>query len=259
MNAELSIRTIKMMRSALSDAFMIPFHDMPRILYHGLVLACIIAGFWLLDSLKDPIFTNTVGIEYQPLAKLFSVLTTLLVVCIYDFITSIVQKITLFHIVAWAYGLIIMILSALLADPEIGLTHEFKGPNRYIGWICYFVIESYGSLMAALFWSFTNSVMNLEEAKGGYGLIIALAQFGAILGSTLATKTTKFGISTLFLMGALSMFSVSVLMKLYAIIFRDDSHAIAVMRSRVRNRSDEIIVTDHKSAEEESILTNSNC
>jgi len=28
-------------------------------------------------------------------------------------------------------------------------------------------IEAYGSLMVALFWSFTNSIMDLEQAKGG--------------------------------------------------------------------------------------------
>ena len=41
--------------------------------------------------------------------------------------------------------------------------------------------------------------MNLEEAKGAYGLIISVAQIGAILGSTMATQATKVGIPLLFL------------------------------------------------------------
>ena len=40
------------------------------------------------------------------------------------------------------------------------------GPSRYIGWVCYFSVEAYGSLMVAIFWSFTNSIMDLEQAKG---------------------------------------------------------------------------------------------
>eukprot|EP01035_Chromulina_nebulosa_P017245 gene17245-22773_t len=67
-------------------------------------------------------------------------------------------------------------MSALLSDPINGLSSPDRGPHRLIGWLCYFTVEAYGSLMVALFWSFTNSVMDLEQAKGAYGLIIAIAQ-----------------------------------------------------------------------------------
>lgn len=43
-------------------------------------------------------------------------------------------------------------------------------------------IESYGSLAVALFWAFTNATVDLEGAKASYGLIIAGAQIGAIIG-----------------------------------------------------------------------------
>lgn len=52
---------------------------------------------------------------------------------------------------------------------------DHVGPNRYIGWVCYFSVEAYGSLMVAIFWSFTNSIMDLEQAKGTdntYAIII---------------------------------------------------------------------------------------
>jgi len=171
-----------------------------------LLLACIICGFWLLDSLKDPIIANTIGMEYQPLAKFLSVVTTLIVVCIYDFATSSVSKPVLFHLVSLFYGLFILILAAYLADPVNGLSNREKNPKRYLGWICYFVIESYGSLMVALFWSFTNSIMDLEQAKGAYGLIISIAQIGAIIGSTFATRASQFGIPQLFIVGKLFIY-----------------------------------------------------
>lgn len=211
----------ELLNLTISETFMIPISELPRVLYHGIVLACIILGFWLLDSLKDPILAQTIGLEYQPMAKLFSVITTLLVVCIYDYMTSIVNKLTLFHLVSWTYGLIFLLLSAFLSDSEIGLPSNSRGPQRIIGWFCYFTIESYGSLMSALFWSFTNSVMDLEQAKGTYGLIVSLAQIGAIGGSTLATNTSRYGISQLFIVGSMTIFTVSLLMKSYCIIYSD--------------------------------------
>ena len=92
-----------------------------------------------------------------------------------------------------------------------------KGPHQVIGWSAYFIIEAYGSLMVALFWSFTNGIMNLEEAKGVYGLIISIAQIGAIIGSTIAT--IKIGIPQLFLVGSVTVFTVSFIVKIYGINF----------------------------------------
>ena len=220
--AEFSRRTVVVFRHAISETFAIPFRHLPRVFFHGLILACIIAGFWLLDALKDPVLSSTVGIEYQPIAKLLSVLVTLVVTCFYDFLTSWLSKPSLFHLVSAVFGIIMMVLSALLSNPASGLGDSTnKGPHHTIGWVAFFSIEVYGSLMVALFWSFTNSIMDLEHAKGAYGLIISIAQIGAILGSTCATQVQSIGIPLLFLMSAMSIFSVSLMIKLYFITYRD--------------------------------------
>lgn len=235
--ADFSGKTVKFIRKYVSNTFKVPFHLIPRIFFHGLILSCIIAGFWLLDSLKDPILGSTVGMEYQPIAKLFSVLTVLGVVCIYDFLTSVVSKPSLFHIVSAVFGLSIMILSALLSNEKIGLVNTEKSPYRLIGWVAYLTIEAYGSLMVTLFWSFTNSIMDLDQAKGAYGLIIALAQFGAIFGSTLATNSSTIGIPTLFIIASILIFSVSLLIKAYHITYRD--YTTESLKSRVRSENEE--------------------
>lgn len=224
----------------MAQSFQVPYKQLPRVLFHGLLLSSIIAGFWLLDSLKDPIVANTIGIEYQPIAKLISVVTTLLVVCTYDFLTSMVSKPTLFHIVSGFFGVVVMIIAALLSDPVHGLGNTVRGPHRIIGWVAFCTIEAYGSLMVALFWSFTNSIMDLEQAKGAYGLIIATAQLGAIVGSTLATNASSIGISQLFIISSVMIFSVSLLIKCYHLTFRD--YATESMKSRVRSVSENITV-----------------
>eukprot|EP01031_Cornospumella_fuschlensis_P034067 gene34067-41235_t len=234
---ELFRKTFKFLKGVAAETFQVPRKQVPRVLFHGLILAFIIAGFWLIDSLKDPVLSTTVGIEYQPLAKLLSVVSTLLVVCVYDFLTSLVTKPALFHIVATIFGLIMMIISALLSDANVGLNSTAsKGPHRMLGWFAYFCIEAYGSLMTALFWSFTNSLMDLEQAKGAYGLIIAIAQVGAILGSTLATNAGNIGIPSLFIFGAMLIFSVSLLIKTYHVTYRD--HTTMSNKSRVRSISE---------------------
>merc|ERR1712151_348388 len=64
--------------------------------------------------------------------------------------------------------------------------------NRYIhlkvlGYAQYLAIESFGSISVAAFWSFANSTLTLASAKTYYGFFIALAQLGAIGGSSLVT------------------------------------------------------------------------
>lgn len=235
--AELSLRTLRVLGKSVSETFLVPVKELPRVFYHSLILAFIIAGFWLLDSLKDPILTNLIGIEYQPTAKFFSVISTLFVVCAYDFATSVVSKPTLFHLVSGVFGLAVMILAALLADPSTGFENKDKGPHRMIGWAAYFTVEAYGSLMVALFWSFTNSIMDLEQAKGAYGLIISVAQVGAIVGATIATQASVIGIPQLFLISAVCIFSVSLLIKVYHIIFKD--HATQAARGKIKTASQE--------------------
>jgi ATP/ADP translocase len=170
--------------------------------------------------------------EYQPLAKLLSVVVTLFFVCLYDYLTSIVTKPSLFHLISLFFGIVFMILSALLSQPIIGLENQVKDSSRLVGWVSYFAIECYGSLMVALFWSFTNSIMNLEQAKGAYGLIITIAQFGAIAGSTVATHAVTIGVPQLFLIASVCILSITLAVKIYWIIF----HHVPEVQVRVDGR-----------------------
>jgi len=56
-----------------------------------------------------------------------------------------------------------------------------------VGYFIYATIESFGSLAVASFWSFTNTTLSLEDAEQYYGVIVGVAQFGAIGGSTMVT------------------------------------------------------------------------
>lgn len=55
-----------------------------------------------------------------------------------------------------------------------------------LGYALYALIESYGSVSITIFWAFANSHLTLEMAERHYGSIVAVAQAGAIFGSTLS-------------------------------------------------------------------------
>lgn len=56
----------------------------------------------------------------------------------------------------------------------------------FLGYALYALIESFGSVSITIFWAFANSHLTLEAAERHYGSIVAVAQAGAICGSTMS-------------------------------------------------------------------------
>ena len=80
--------SLQMLTKSAAETFRVPVNQFPRIFFHSVILAVIIAGFWTLDSFKDPILSRTVGMENQPLSKLMSVLCTVVIVSFYDVLST---------------------------------------------------------------------------------------------------------------------------------------------------------------------------
>jgi len=167
----------------------------------------IIGAYWLLRPLKDGIFASTVGIKHQPTAKIISLCFLVPVILMYSKLVDLVKKQTLFYIIGLIYIIGFSIIGYLLDDPIMGLANKVESPDRYLGWVSYLMIESYGSLMVALFWSFVASSTDPKTAKKGFPLIIFGAQFGAITGPTLATFAEELGLP--FLIGV-SVFTIGM-------------------------------------------------
>lgn len=210
-----------------------------RPFFLGVGLFLVLFPFWLLDSLKDPLLsTLTRNLERnQPPAKLVSVVTTLFLVCLMDYLSnkrlkprrkekrlqssSILWQATRSDKDVLDIGGVWdpMELDTTSSEPEqdkgvpptifafIGIPYciafgiiayllQFHVPSsrsptfdfwHVLGYIVFAVIESYGSLAVAAFWSFANSTLSLEQAERYYGPVIAIAQLGAIGGSTLVS------------------------------------------------------------------------
>lgn len=154
----------------------------------------IIGSYWLMRPLKDGLFMKIVGKLYIPYAKMASFIVIAVLILLYSKLVDLVQKHKLIYIICGAYVLLFIAIMFCLHNPTIGLANSVTSPDRILGWALYLGIESFGSIVVALFWSFVASSTDTASAKRGYALIIAGAQIGSITGPTLATYAEKIGL-----------------------------------------------------------------
>lgn len=199
----------------------LPVEEFLRILTLSFTLFFLIGGYWLLRSLKDPVLTAICGITAIPKAKMLSVFVVLGVVTIYNrLLDTDIPKYQLFFVFGTFYFVLFATIAMLLKHPTIGLANQEQDMGRLLGWVSYCSIESFGSVMVSLFWSFANSNISLETAKAGYGLLVAMAQIGSILGPTIVNRYTQtWGIAKCYLVGAICMLLLQGTMYFYVKIY----------------------------------------
>ncbi len=213
----------------------LPISQLFRTLCLSSTLFFMIGGYWLMRSLKDPVLSALCGVTAIPKAKMLSVFVVLIVVSIYNkLLDSSYHKHTLFYIFGSVYFVIFASIAYMLKHPTIGLPNETPNYNRLLGWISYCSIESFGSVMVSLFWSFTNSNFDLESAKSSYGLLVASAQVGSILGPTLVSvKAEEWGVANMYFVGACTMLLLQGTMWLYVTLYGTTETAAALAKETV--------------------------
>jgi len=195
----------------------LPLCEMLRTLTLAMTLFFMIGGIWIFRSLKDPILTSLCGVTAIPKAKMLSVLVVLAVVSVYNrLLDSDIPRHQLFYIIGTFYCALFTIISLLLMHPTIGLNNEQPHSSRILGWVAYCSAESFGSVMVSLFWSFCNSNVSLETAKASFGVMVAFAQLGSILGPTIVHHyVTTIGVAYCYLLGAGCMILLQCTMYFY--------------------------------------------
>lgn len=185
----------------------LPVSEMLRTLCLATTLFFMIGGYWLLRSLKDSVLIALCGYKAIPKAKMLSVFVVLGVVSFYNhLLDSSIPKHQLFYIFGTFYFCLFTCIAFLLMNDEIGLANKYQSEDRILGWVSYCSIESFGSVMVSLFWSFANSNISLETAKSSYGVMVATAQMGSILGPTVVQRYAEdWGLAKCYLLGAMSM------------------------------------------------------
>jgi len=149
----------------------------------ALIFCGIIAIYWALRPMKDSIFNAIVGTEdWQPYAKTLSLIVIFPIVILYSKLVDIFPRHKVFYFLTGLYGVIALIMYLCFSDPSIGLANTVKSPYRILGWVWYIWVESFGSLMVALFWAIVTDITAPESAKRGFPLIALFGQVGNMVG-----------------------------------------------------------------------------
>ena len=166
-----------------------------QLLLLSLLLFTLLTTFWIMDTLKDPIFTSLLSMSKQPTAKIMSITTTGVIVILYNKHSSLFfgegvdryRRCGLFYTLSTFYALLFVIFGAFLSYAIVDIDDITPSSPSFfrtvLGYSTYVLIESYGSLLVCIFWAFTNDEVDLESAKSSYGYIVAVGQLGAISGS----------------------------------------------------------------------------
>ncbi len=161
--------------------------ELKKFLKLGVIFAFVIGVYWTVRPLKDSIFGTMAHANMQPLAKWISMLVLFPLVAIYSKFVDTVARHRLFYVIGGIYALGMFIIGALFLHPTIGLQNQVPDAWRILAWVWYVFVESYGSIVVALFWAFASDTTGPDSAKRGFPLVVMFGQLGAIFGPLLFT------------------------------------------------------------------------
>jgi len=173
----------------------------------------IIGTYWMMKPMKHSLFMRIVGSSYIPYVKLASLVCMMVLVMVYSKLVDWLEKHTLIYLLAALYAIGFLIITGLLLHPVIGINNTSPDKGRLLGWAIYLVIESYGSLIVALFWSFVASIMDTSSAKKGYHIIVFGAQLGAVTGAAIDTQASKLGLPLLMFFSTIGLVIVPIIVR----------------------------------------------
>ena len=156
----------------------------------------LIGIYWALRPMKDSIFFTVVGGEtWQPVAKWLSLVVMVPLIIFYAKLIDKYPRHKVFYVLTTFYAVAALLFAFFFMHPTIGLDNAVADPSRIIGWMWYIYVESFGSLIVALFWAFTTDITIPESAERGFPFIGLFGQFGNIMGPWLL-NARRLGFST---------------------------------------------------------------
>lgn len=147
----------------------------------GSIFFMLIGIYWSMRPLKDSLFNSLVGAVYQPYAKTVSLICMIFFVAIYTKILDFVSKSKLLSLMPPIYFGSVMLLYSLFIWAFQSGSIQPSIVTVVLGYFWYFFVESFGSVIIALFWSFATDITKSDSAKQGFPLIYTFGQLGGIL------------------------------------------------------------------------------
>jgi len=155
--------------------------EFKKFLRFGSILSMVIGIYWTMRPLKDSLFMQLAGKENIPWAKTVSLILMIPTVAFYTKLLDKFPKIKLLgKLPSLVYGTVILAYAGFIWMFQSGVIRP-SFLTVALGYFWYFFVESYGSLIVALFWAFLAEITNVEASKKGFPLIYAFAQIGQIV------------------------------------------------------------------------------
>lgn len=174
----------KMCRFNFGDFEMDEFKKFCRM---GMIFALIIGVYWTLRPLKDALFIQLVDKFHLPYAKTVSVFALLPLVMFYTKLLERTSREKMLILLPSFYGVTILGFAALMPlvqGPHDEIAARALLPylaTKVVGYTWYLFVESFGSLVVALFWAFATDATEPSPAKRGFPFVVALGQVGGII------------------------------------------------------------------------------
>lgn len=174
--------------------------EFKKFLRMGITFSFIIGAYWTIRTLKNSIFIALVGSSALPYAKTVSILVLIPTVMLYTKILDYFTREKVFYGISLFYGLATIGFAGLISTSAIGMaapevvfarTGLAYLATQILGYAWYVFVESYGSLVIALFWAIASDTTMPESAKKGFSFVVALGQVGAIVGPLYVTKLPR--------------------------------------------------------------------
>lgn len=165
--------------------------ELVKFLLLAVTLGVIIFVYWALRPIKDAGFNVIVGGKYLGWAKIISLIVSFPLVIGYSKLIDTLGRKRVFYLLSVFYGVTMILFAWAFSNPDIGLLNTVASPDRYLGWAWYAYVESFGSLIVALFWAIATDVTLPEAAKRGFPLIAFFAQLGNIGGPLMVNVVSR--------------------------------------------------------------------
>lgn len=144
-----------------------------------------IAVYWFLRTGKDGIFNTIVGFKMQPIAKFLSMFFMFPLTMFYGYLVDKFPKHRVFYALAAIYSAGSFLFSILLSHETLGIANTVADNSRMLGWAYYLFVESFGSIMVVLFWTYASDITSPEAGKRWFPFLSFIAQFGQLFGSAI--------------------------------------------------------------------------
>jgi AAA family ATP:ADP antiporter len=169
--------------------------EVKKFLFLGSIFGLIIGVYWGLRPLKDSLFNQIVGFDYQPIAKILSAFVIMILVLGYSKLVDRYPRHQILYFLTVVYGLLMLGFAFAFMHDSIGLAQAASGNHRWLGWSWYVFVESFGTLIVPLFWAITADITLPASAQRGFPLIALFGQLGNIFGPA-ALKATHYGFAS---------------------------------------------------------------